>query len=280
MDDILICEISGKRPGTKKERPTERFRIDLPHVIISNNADGYETEWDVVMVPDDYREWYVANIKNSENAWYAQMNRSYAIKYAKDHGYRYCVQLDDNINMLAVSYSVVQERNEKLEILREYRRYSKREDGISWIDDLSKMLVSVLKHSNAGMAGMNLCGVATPSDQMFSERYCYSFFCVDTERCAPVFHGDFEDDIEFRLKLGQMGVPVIQVCPLGYSKVGQLSSGDETGCRAEYTRVGINRGGHMSKLYGDIYSCKMGPVRKSTNGKKRVAFKHMLKISS
>jgi hypothetical protein len=66
-------------------------------VIISNNADGYVTDIPIVMVPDGYRQWYVANHKNSENAWYAPMNRSYAIKYAREKGYRYLVQMDDNI---------------------------------------------------------------------------------------------------------------------------------------------------------------------------------------
>ena len=81
-DRILIAEISGKRPGNKKQRPTEKLETQHDMVIISNNSEGYETELPIINVPDDYREWYCANIKNSDNAWYAPMNRSYAIKWA------------------------------------------------------------------------------------------------------------------------------------------------------------------------------------------------------
>ena len=63
-------------------------------MIISNNSEGYTSTWPIVNVPDDYKQWYVENIKNSENAWYAPMNRSYAIKYAREKGYDYLVQLD------------------------------------------------------------------------------------------------------------------------------------------------------------------------------------------
>lgn len=80
MNDVLVVIISGKRPGGKKERPTEKLSTELDRVIISNNADGYITDIPIVMVPDDYRAWYIENHKNSDNAWYAPMNRSYAIK--------------------------------------------------------------------------------------------------------------------------------------------------------------------------------------------------------
>lgn len=86
--DVLVVEISGKRPGSKKERPTEKYQINYNKLIISNNSDGYNTEWDIVNVPADYQEYYIKNYKQSENAWYAPMNRSYAIKYAKEHGYK------------------------------------------------------------------------------------------------------------------------------------------------------------------------------------------------
>lgn len=105
--DILVAEISGKRPGDKMKRPTERFNWDFDKVIISNNSDGYETEWPIVMVPEDYQNWYKDNCKMSDIAYYAPMNRSYAIKYAREHGYKYLVQLDDNIVDVAIKYRVV-----------------------------------------------------------------------------------------------------------------------------------------------------------------------------
>ena len=101
---ILVVEISGKRPGDKKKRTTEKFDVSFDHLIISNNSEGYETDWQIVNVPDDFVNWYKENCRTSENAWYAPMNRTYAIKYAREHGYDYLIQLDDNIKFLEICY--------------------------------------------------------------------------------------------------------------------------------------------------------------------------------
>ena len=68
MSKILVAEISGKRPGDSKARATELFDITYDHLIISNNSDGYETDWPIVMVPEDYMAWYKENVKTSDNA--------------------------------------------------------------------------------------------------------------------------------------------------------------------------------------------------------------------
>ena len=142
--EILIVEISGKRPGDKQVRKTERFKTEYDHVIISNNSDGYITEWPIVNVPDDYRDWYINNVKCSDNAWYAPMNRSYAIKYAREHGYKYLIQLDDNIKFLEVAYV-----DNKDGCRKRYRVQKKDE----MLDEFVDMLVCVLKNTNASMSG-------------------------------------------------------------------------------------------------------------------------------
>jgi len=253
--DTLVVEISGKRPGTSAQRPTERFRVEHDHVIISNNADDYITDWKIVMVPDDFREWYCEKYRHSDTAWYAPMNRSYAIKYARDHGYKYLVQLDDNIDSLHLeSISTGKDG-----ISKRYRAI----DSVGMMDDFIEMLVCVLENTNAGMAGCGMAGCSNPTNDFLRERYVYSLFALDLSICADIFHGDFEDDIEYRLKLGQMGIPAVQVVPLRYSKPGQVSSKDETGNRAAYTAAGVKRGEHMRLLYGDKYKCGM---RSRTNG--------------
>lgn len=272
-NNVLVAEISGKRAGTKKERPTEKFKINYPHIIISNNSEGYESEWDIVNVPDDYVDWYKSNIRQSENAWYAQMNRSYAIKYAKEHGYDYLVQLDDNITLLEIAYQIKKDGFSK-----RYRRISKND---TMVDDVIDVLVDVLKYTNAGMTGLNLASLSIPNEQVLSERYCYSFFCLDLEKIPDIFHGDFEDDIEFRLKCAQMNVPVIQLPFIRYGKTGQHSGKDETGMRASYTQAGVLRGEHMRHLYGDKYSCGLTSKSNSTSNKAGETgityFKHKLK---
>jgi hypothetical protein len=270
MKKILIAEISGKRPGTYKQRPTELFETCHDHIIISNNSDGYTSTWPIINVPDDYREWYVNNMKNSENAWYAPMNRSYAIKYAREHGYDYLVQLDDNIVLLEIA-SI---KKEDGHILR------RRINGIHLFDDFVTMLACVLDNTNAAMAGFDLAGISEPTTKFLSERYCYSFFMLNLSCCPDVFQGDFEDDIEYRLKCAQMGRPVVQVVPMRYGKTGQNKTKDLTGCRAEYLKKGVLRGEHMSKLYGDVYSARMRNIGHSVMARRETEnanFKHDLK---
>lgn len=280
MNKVLICEISGKRPGGVDKRPTEKFKINYDKVIISNNSQGYDTEWDIVNVPEDYKEWYIKNHKNSDNAWYAPMNRSYAIKYAKEKGYKYLIQLDDNINQLQIAYILNDYKDKNIKCKRIYRSGSNIKFRNEIFNDFIDILVNTLETTNAGMAGFSMCSAGMPDSRVFAERYVYSFFGLDLDRCPEIFQGDFEDDIEYRLKLTQMGIPVIQICPLQYSKVGQAGNKDLSGCRAEYLKAGVKRGEHMSKLYGDIYSAGM---RNGTNrvGKKRdkenIYFKHKIK---
>lgn len=268
---ILIAEISGKRPGTSKQRPTERFESEHDWVIISNNSDGYETDKPIINVPDDYREWYCANIKNSDNAWYAPMNRSYAIKWAREQGYDYLVQLDDNITTLSVDYYSKQGN-----VVKRYRH-----DSAEMLDDFIKMFVSVMQNSNAAMVGAELLGVGIQANAPFlRERYVYSIFGLNLKTCPDIFQGDFEDDIEYRLKCRQMGLPVLQIVPLKYSKTSQRHDKDLTGCREEYLRAGIKRGRNMSAIYGDVYSCKMTTKTKSVSARadsEAINFKHILK---
>jgi hypothetical protein len=70
---ILVAEISGRRPGTADKRPTEKLGIKHDHVVISNDAEGYVSEWPIVMVPPDYSEQYKKAVKTGEKSWYAPM---------------------------------------------------------------------------------------------------------------------------------------------------------------------------------------------------------------
>lgn len=270
MSKVLVVEISGKRPGTSAQRPTERFKISYDHLIISNNADGYETDWPIVMVPTEYMEWYKANVKTSDNAWYAPMNRSYAIKYAREHGYEYLVQLDDNIIYLELAYIFDGKDGHALR----YRQQSQTE----MMDDFIEMLCTVLENTNAAIAGCDLRSCA-PNSIYLSERYCYSFFALNLKTCPDIYHGDFEDDIEFRLKCAEMGYPSVMVCPLRYGKTGQNYNKDETGNRAAYTAAGIKRGEHMRILHGNVYSCGYGKRTMTVaNVKSGKVFRHKLQV--
>lgn len=268
--DVLVVEISGKRPGDYTARPTEKFYTRFDHVIISNNSDGYSTNWEIINVPPDYVEWYKEHYKHSDNAWYAPMNRSYAIKYARENGYKYLIQLDDNIKFLEIATIVKSDGKTK--------RYVARHSP-TIMDDFIEMLICVLENTNAGMSGCGLAGTSVPSGDFLCERYCYSFFALKLDVCPDVFQGDFEDDIEFRLKLYQMGIPAVQVACLRYSKPGQVSSKDESGNRAAYTAAGIKRGEHMRRLYGDKYKCGMRSRTNSiaaTEKAGKAYFKHIL----
>lgn len=273
---VLVVEISGKRPGSKSARPTEKMSVSFDHVIVSNNSDGYDTEWDIVDVPSDYSEWYQSNIKNSDNAWYAPMNRSYAIKLARERGYKYLVQLDDNIERMQIAYQVETPSGKAV-----YRNLKTTDACGDMLDDFIKMFVTVLENTNAGIAGCNMSGAAQPGADYLRERYCYSLFAIDLDRVPDEYHGDFEDDIEFRYKLAQMGIPMVQVCPLQYGKTAQGGTKDLSGCRKAYAEAGVKRGEHMRKMYGDVYSCGVSDGSKSCYKVDRIdrqaQFKHKLR---
>lgn len=150
------------------------------------------------------------------------------------------------------------------------------------VDDFVDMMCTVLDNTDAGMCGMNLTAIP-PDDSVITERYVYSFFTLKLSVCPDIFQGDFEDDIEYRLKLAQMGIPCVQ---LGFLQYGKLPVGggknfkDLTGCRAAYKEAGVKRGEHMRKLYGEIYSAGTTSKGISTAQKDRQEgrFKHKVKI--
>lgn len=279
-DKVLVVEISGKRPGDKKARATECFDIQYPHLIISNNSEGYETDWEIVNVPEDYVAWYKENCKSSDNSWYAPMNRSYAIKYAREHGYKYLVQLDDNIVMLQIAYSIKTYEDDDIIMNKTYRATRTSAKSDSMINDFIGMAVAMLECTNAGMAGFNMSGAAVPGGDFLCERYVYSFFALNLDVVPDHFQGDFEDDIDFRLKLSQMNIPSIQCAAMMYGKTGQAGNKDLTGCRKAYADAGVKRGEHMRKLYGDVYSAGLSSRnnragKQTSDGTKY--FRHKLK---
>ena len=267
-NDVLIAEISGKRPGTSKDRPTEKFPFEWDKVIISNNSDNYETDWSIVNVPEDYQSWYKKHAKMSDSAYYAPMNRSYAIKYARDHGYKYLVQLDDNIVQFNIRYAVDD---------RSYTTLASTENKERLPQDMFRYFKNVLENTNAGIVGMTLAGASLPGSDFLRERYVYSAFMLKLDVIPDYYQGDFEDDIEFRLKLKQMQIPSIQVCPFQYVKTSQGDNKDLTGNRMAYKDAGLERGKDMSQLYGDIYSRGWSSRGSGTNRKSGVKkFRHKI----
>lgn len=268
--EVLVVEISGKRPGDSSKRQTERFAFDFDKVIISNNSEGYETDWDIINVPDDYVRWYKDNVKTSDLAFYAPMNRSYAIKYARDHGYKYLVQLDDNIIGFDIRYTA----NGGL-----YATSKATPNKQELPTDMICYLIDVLENTNAGMAGMPVAGVSMPSNEFIMERYVYSVLAMKLSVIPDYFQGDFEDDIEFRLKLKQMNIPVLSVTPFRYMKTSQKQgkNEDSSGNRAAYIAAGVKRGEHMSELYGEYYSAGISSRGSGMKDVGNVGFRHKLK---
>lgn len=268
-NEVLIAEISGKRPGTKDDRPTEKFNFDWDKVIISNNSEGYETDWPVINVPNDYQEWYKGHAKMSESAYYAPMNRSYAIKYAREHGYKYLVQLDDNIISFNIRYAVGD---------KSYTTLVSTPNIEELPQDMFRYFKTVLDNTNAGIVGMTLAGASLPSSDWLRERYVYSAFMLKLDSIPDYYQGDFEDDIEFRLKLKEMQIPSLMVCPFQYIKTAQGDNKDLTGNRKAYKDAGLKRGEHMSKIHGDMYSrgwsSRGSGVRRKRGVKK---FRHKVK---
>lgn len=272
---ILIAEISGKRPGDKFNRPTEKFKFDFDKVIISNNSEGYETTWPIVNVPKEYEEWYKEHCKMSDLAYYAPMNRSYAIKYAREKGYDYLVQLDDNIVTFNIKYLTKLDDGTPVE----YSTLAKTPNKENLPSDMFRYMASILDNTNAGMVGMSPDSASVPKDDWIRERYVYSAFMLNLKVIPSYFQGDFEDDIEYRLKLRQIKVPCVSIAPFHYSKTaqGDGKNEDSTGNRAAYIKAGLKRGEHMSKLYGDMYEHGYSDRGSGLKRNKKVKFRHKVK---
>lgn len=149
-------------------------------------------------------------------------------------------------------------------------------------NDMIKYMEQVLDRSNVGMIGMAPDAASLPQDDWLKERYVYSAFMLNLEIVPPVFQGDFEDDIEYRMKLKQAGVPSLEIVPFHYSKTAQQKAQskkeDVTGNRQAYKEAGLNRGKVMSKIYGDTYSrgwSDQGSGVKRIEGQKK--FRHKIK---
>lgn len=258
------------------QRPTEKFNFDFDKVIISNNSEGYKTDWDIVNVPESYEKWYKDHCKMSDLAYFAPMNRSYAIKYAREHGYDYLVQLDDNILTFDIKYMYKLDDGTQVS----YSTIAKTPHKEELPNDMFKYMVEVLQNTNVGMVGMAPDAASVPQDDWLKERYVYSAFMLDLSRVPAYFQGDFEDDIEYRLKLKQIQVPSLEIVPFHYSKTSQdryNGKEDSTGNREAYIKAGLKRGEHMSKLYGDIYQCGYSDRGSGIKRTGKVKFRHKVK---
>lgn len=164
--DIQVCEISGKRPE-RKQRTSETIFADTPDhkVIVSNAPDNYDADWEVIPVPDDFRAEYMQSMALDERACGAPMGRSYALKYCRDHGIRYCVQIDDNIRTLSVTY-------EKAVAPGVVHRVACNKPPSRAFVELA---VSALENTNAGLAGFHLQAVG-PEATILRPRFVYSLF--------------------------------------------------------------------------------------------------------
>lgn len=258
------------------QRPTEKFNFDFDKVIISNNSEGYKTDWDIVNVPESYEKWYKDHCKMSDLAYYAPMNRSYAIKYAREHGYDYLIQLDDNIVTFDIKYMYNLEDGSRVS----YSTIAKTPHKEELPNDMFRYMAKVLENTNVGMVGMAPNAASVPTGDWLRERYVYSAFMLDLSRVPAYFQGDFEDDIEYRLKLKQIQVPSLEIVPFHYSKTSQdryNGKEDSTGNRKAYIKAGLKRGEHMSKLYGDMYERGYSDRGSGTKRTGKVKFRHKVK---
>lgn len=265
--DVLVAIISGKRPGSSKERPTENFDIKFKEVIVSNNSEGYETDLEIINIPKDFENWYKENVKTNDKSFYAPMNRTYAMKYAKMNGYRYLVQLDDNIQSLEIAYI----NGEKA-----YRTTQNNPHKEEMMQRTLEFMKVVLEETNAGIVGVNLNEASVPSNEFIRERFVYSLFMMDLERVPDLYHGDFEDDIEFRYKMKQNHVPMLKINPIRYSKISQGDK-DTTGNRAAYNDAGVERGDTVAKIYGELFARGTSTRGSGTRRTGKEKFRHKMK---
>lgn len=249
--DIIVCEISGRRPGTSAARPTEALGSrGLDFVIISNDSSGYITDYPIVNVPESFQADFCRRNQVQRIGWQAPCNRAYAIEYARARGYRYCLQVDDNIESLSIAVMGEKESGGRR---RELRFSEPKEDLLAVFADV---MIAVLKHSNAGLVGPAEAGII-PSPKLLKEVVVWFMFTIDLERCAGIeFHGGVCDDMDYELKLNRAGIPQAKISCLLAQKA--WPKGDVTGNRQFYRDLDDEFPAVMRRIYSDVYT----PVRK------------------
>ena len=275
MNKTLVVEISGRRAGPVSARPTERLDFgSLDKIIVSNDSEGYDTEWPIVNVPDEFRAEFLRS-RAIDNGWQAPMNRAFALEYARARGYRFVVQVDDNIIALQLaSKRILQKRGNRE---NGTTRYVSPVCGVPKAYECVELFTTLLSETNAGVVGGSLAAVCSAGSAWLSERYCYSFFAIDLAKTGRTnFLGCFEDDIEFRFQLTRKGIPTIQLPFVRYSKT--QVTGDKTGNRALYSTIGLDRGKTLRRLYGEKYRCGKAEGRRGTAKIYEPFFSHSLKV--
>lgn len=273
-NDVLVAIVSGKRPGTFKERPTEQYIIKkYNEVIISNNSEGYVTELPIINVPDDYRQQYYQD--NMKISYEVPLSRSYALKYAKEQGYKYLVQLDDNI--LNFSFKILK----KNKIGSSVKQINVPRANKFILEDIIDYMLDVINNTNAGIVGINIAGCAHGEETFLREGYVYSCIIMRTDLPIKYYHSGFEEDIEIRYKLKEANIPMLMIPWIRYAKTSQHATQDTTGNRISYVKAGVKRGEIMRKLYPQFFTCGLSTKSpgkgKNLNKEHKLFYAHRLK---
>jgi len=230
---VLPCVISGGRPSLR-ERPVHKFLHSLHNVtadpvwvVRDDDAAGYQRDDHEVAAyergwAEEYARQHWTDVRPMTPGGFLGPfpGREFACRLAEERGCWAVLQLDDNIDELALwklSATTV--------------RIARQQGGLALFADT---LAAVLLSTSAAMAGAQLTAVSSPQDLRHFTRagYPYSLFAERTRPGRPPWLGPSEDDILHALQYATSAAPVTAavVLPLRYKK----ERASTTGLRAWY----------------------------------------------
>lgn len=271
---VLIAVITGNRPRLE-QRPTTRILAlleaagyaNVEWVVRENHAPDYEQDHRPMNVYSNAftltyarDHWRHPKAKWAPDAFMgAFAGREYVMRSAAQRGFKYVLQLDDNVKYLVPALGGA--RGEEL-------------SRVSPVECLN-VLISIAASTNAAMCGMQLSTVSPFGiKRVIRPGYPYSVFVETITPYRVPYYGPFEDDIMHALDYALSPSPVTAAVVPGlvYSKESKPTSG---GMRSHYTAErGLGLVQHFPKNARLVESTRTSSVADTGRG-----IRHLLNTS-
>lgn len=256
---VLVAVITGGRPKLKERATAKHLEAlresgfdQIAWVMHERDAGSYERdENEVVTYSEEWAHeyaaahWFEKDAPEPGGFYGAFVGREAACREAERRGCWAVVQLDDNIEVLAVARGS-----------RAAKHVAKERGGMGLFVEI---LCAVAASTNGRMVGAQIQAVSNVEAKMCRPGFPYSLFVEKVGEGREPWWGPFEDDISHALQYGQRadGATALVVPLLNYIKESRSTSG----MRAKYNH---ERSRQLQAVFP--HSAKVGVRRAKANG--------------